>query len=355
MLPEAEGEGLLPLNVVAALVKNLEPLGFGLSERLVHACRALSEEQLTDLYLELLIELTRKVGAHRRHRPMYPNFPAEVMEMSECELYLNALFHYWTDGQYLPEREVRARYPLLDNPALRMIDLGTREEFEGLFRQIAGANAALSEQDQEDLAWFVRAYGDEIGPLLPDAVPQKENTAFLAGLLIAHTQSAIPFVGRFVRTATDVLRLAVALSGGDVSLAQSTRFRTFSRAERRLLLALLEEQDHAVEDMLRWKERWLRLGEKLHPGENAKRYPRAHAAFQQLRNEKVATFYSGVEQALAAQDVRGAVERLGKRPGDLARRLDHLLRLDERWQDAVLAPFAEVAGRVSTPVLLQVR
>lgn len=55
------------------------------------------------------------------------------------------------------------------------------------------------------------------------------------------------------KTATDVLRLAVALSEGDVSLASSVRFKKFNRAERRFLLGLLEQCGNITEDMLRYK------------------------------------------------------------------------------------------------------
>ncbi|MCW3062153.1 MAG: hypothetical protein JWQ02_3974, partial [Capsulimonas sp.] len=40
------GDGLLPSNYIAAMSKNLESLGYGLSERLIDALRALSLDQL---------------------------------------------------------------------------------------------------------------------------------------------------------------------------------------------------------------------------------------------------------------------------------------------------------------------
>ncbi|MCW3098403.1 MAG: cytoplasmic protein [Chthonomonadaceae bacterium] len=355
-LPPADGRDRVPRNYIASMLKNLEALGFTFSEPLIEACQALSLEQLTTLYLNLVFALQEAKGAHQLHQPMYPNFPAQVMAMSDCELYLNALLHYLTDGRLFPVTERKERFPLLDTVDLQILDLGTPEEFERLFGQIAASNTSLSEQDKEDLTWFVQAYGSEIAPLLPDAIPQKENMAFVAGLLMAHTDRAQEFVARFCRTATDVLRLAVAMSGGDVSLATSTRFRSYKRAERDLLLCLLDRHPNVVEDMLRWKGRWIRLGERLHPTEYGKKYPQAAEAFRVLRNDvPVETFNSVVEAALAKQQAMEAVERLRTRPGDFARRLDHLLRLDPASADSVADAFGEVTDRVSTPVLLQVR
>jgi len=355
-LPLSDGRDSLPRNYIASMLKNLEALGFTFSAALIEACRALSLAQLTALYQELLVALEKAKGAHQLHKPMYPNFPAQVMEMHACELYINAIFHYLTSGRYLPVTERKARLPLLDTVELNVIDLGTQEEFQGLFGQIAAANTSLSEQDKEDLTWFVQTYGDEIAALLPDAIPQKENMAFVAGLLIAHTDRAQEFIRTFCRTATDVLRLAVAMSGGDVSLAKATRFRSYKRAERDLLLGLLNGYPNVVEDMLRWKGRWIRLGERLHPREYGKKYPQAAEAFRILRNDvPVETFNSRIEAALTQKQAAEAVEKLRIRPGDFARRLDHLLRLDTDAAEAVVEAFGEVAEKVSTPVLLQVR
>jgi hypothetical protein len=152
-----------------------------------------------------------------------------------------------------------------------------------------------------------------------------------------------------------VLRVAVALSDGDVSLAKPARFRSFSRPERRLLLGLLDRCPAPVEDMLRWRARWVRLGERLHPGEYERTYAGAAEAFDILRRDRpFETVNSAVENALERRDVDGAMRRLLSRPGVLARRLDHLLRLDAEAQTSVIDQFAVAAPSVSTPVLLQV-
>jgi hypothetical protein len=320
------------------------------------ACRALSLEQLTNLYQELTADLKKLKGAHRDFQPMYPNFPKQVMEMSRVELYVNAIVHYWTDGKLFPASEVKERFPLLDNTDLKPIDLGTEADFASLFGQLVSSNTSLSEQDKEDVTWLVATYRNDIGALLPETIPQKENMAFVAGLLIAYTDDAASFLQTFCKTATDVLRLATGLSGGDVSLATNTKFRTFSRPERKVFLGLLERIPQATEDMLRHKGRWIRLGEKLHVGEFGERYPDTAKAFDVLRNDLPFTTFNGhVEKALAAKDVSAALAKLTTQAGDFARRLDHLLRMNDGEQSAVIAAFGDVAQKVSTPVLLQVR
>jgi len=349
---QAASRSLLPLEYVASVSRNFEALGYLPSPALLEALRALSLEALTGFYHEIFAIARAAKGAHRVHRPLYPNFPAQVMEASLVELYLNAILHYWSDGTWRPSYELKERLPLLDPVALIRLDLGSRGDFEALFGQLVGANTSLSAQDREDLDWFVATYRDDIGRLIPARIPQKETRAYVAAALAAHTNVAEAFISAFCTTATDVLRLAVALSGGDVSLSAASRFG-LRRSQRRLLLALLERIESPDEDMARHAGAWKRLAYELHAGEFAARYPRAFAAISLIRADApIATVSGALERALEAHDVPGALAALSGRPGDLARRLDHLLRTKGGHAEAVLAAFAACADRVSTPVLL---
>jgi hypothetical protein len=172
--------------------------------------------------------------------------------------------------------------------------------------------------------------------------------------LLRNAPEAAPVLDAHVKTATDVLRLAVALSAGDVSLATACKFGKFRRAERGLLLGWIERAENRTEDMLRWKPRWIRLGERLHPGEYAARFPKTAAAFDVLRNDReFRTFNGKVETALVKRDTDAVLELLDARPGELARRLDHLVRTSEKGA-TVVERFSARAEKVSTLVLLQV-
>lgn len=346
-----EGADRIPVSHVAAIQKNIECLGFVLSGPLLDRLQTLSLEKLASFYRTLVKDLRELVGAHREFRPMYPNFPEQVMEMSEARLYLNALVHYLTNR--LPGYEKKDRPALRDQTELRVIELGTREDFEAIFPRLASSKTSLSEQDKKDLAWFVAQYRDDIARLLPVGIPLKENVATLGAQLIRHTSLADFVLTDKLKTTTDVLRLAVALSDGDVSLAEPTKFTGFKRRERKWLLARLEQCGDPTEDMLRWPEPWKRLGERLHPGDYATRFPKSYAAFEVVRNDKpFATFNTKIERSLLSHDVTTILDLVRARPGDLTRRLDHLLRLGDN-APLIVEAFRAVADRVSTPVLLQ--
>src|SRR4051794_28746986 len=86
-----DGAGATPINLIATAAKNVESLGYVLSEGLVEKLTRLNPVQVDAFYQRLVKDLRALVGARRPFHPMYPNFPKQVMEMTEAELYFNAL------------------------------------------------------------------------------------------------------------------------------------------------------------------------------------------------------------------------------------------------------------------------
>lgn len=349
--------------IVATIGKNFESLGYNFSPKLFRALAKLSEAQLTDFYTTTLPVLKQMRGAHRQFRPMYPNFPQQVIDASAFELYWNAMCHYWsfwmkdlglTDETWLPTYEKTERMPLTEPVKLDTIDLGTPEDFESIFTTLVSAKSSISESDKAIVEWFVQTYRDRVNPILPETITMKEQIAFVAGLLLKYAPTSAFLMAKYVKTPTDVLRVAVALAGGDVSLAETVKFKKFSRPVRRFLLTLLEScKTNLAEEMARYDSRWQRLGEVIHPGEYAKQFPRSFSAFKAIRSGTAQTFNGKVEAALKEDEVSEAVELLVTRPGDFARRLDHILRMDSLLRANVVRKFMKVADKVSTNVLLQ--
>lgn len=349
-----QGSRRLSEPYLATAMKNIEYLGFTFSHRLMDTVRTLSAQQFEAFYHQLVADLKALVGAHVEYKPMYPDFPMQVMQEQDAELYLNAIYHYLTLD--LPEYETAERVPLLDEANLKVIDLGSKVEFNTMIRRLIEAKVSISKTDREDIDAAIEcADPAELEEILPSEIPFKENAGFVVGSLLKHDKANMKLIGRYFKTATDVLRLAVAWSEGDVSLAEAARFRKFKRSERRLLLGLLEQCNSITEDMLRYKQRWIRLGEILHPSEYKHQFMRCKEAFDILRNNKPFTTFNGrLELAFQYHNVWTLIDLLMQRPGEFARRLDQLLRLTE-YTEYVMLAFGEVANQVSTPVLLQVK
>ena len=344
---------------ITTIMKNIEELGYTFSREVFDVLRTYSVNELTEFYLELKAALMKLKGANVVYMPMYADFPKGVMDAHFSELYINAMVHYWSDGILYPKnhrKRVNDRLPLFDETKVKVLQLGSEADVRQIFDNICTSRTSISRTDREDIAYLFETENMK----LPDDIPRKENAAYISALYLQKKPLAnVSELRKYVKTATDVLRLVTAMSDGDVSLAENTRYRSFSRRQRRMIMELLSGCPNIEEDMLRYKERWIRIGERIHPSEfDCSRYTlaydRAINAFDKLRNNrKIETFAGKIEFDLAYGEYESALAELVKRPGELARRLDQLLR--ETYKEPVIRSFASVAEKVSTPVLLQVR
>lgn len=354
-LPAAEGTAASPATVTAA-VANLWSLGYVPSADLVRNWLAAEQAPVQDLLVQVLRVCTEAVGAHRPMEPFYPNFPKQVARAGEIDLFVNALLHYTGDlfgVRIVPVYEKKARKALTDAPVERPLRLADDQSVAKAVASLLGQNAGMAAQDVEAVAGWVETDPDLVLTSLPERFTNRENLAHVTAALLRGGQDAEFLLGQFV-SATDVLRLAAGLSGGDVSLATKTRFASFTRPQRRALMVAFEACADLV--MTGRSEEFKRLGERLHPGTEAARFPRTAAAFAGLRaGKRPETVLTRVERAQAAGDVVTAARELATaRPGELARRLDVLLRQDPSKAVTVLGDFEEVADKVSTNVLLTV-
>lgn len=343
--------------IVATMNKNIEVFGYTMSEalfdKLVHM-KVKNREVVYDALVNGLKELT---GADKVYNPMYPNFPESVMEKDDFELYFNAIVHYWSFGTLLPYEEKEERVPLFNTAKVKVLEAGSFDDLNDIFNNLCASKTSLSKSDVNDMIFILNS----AKVTLPDEMQFKENAACVCRLLVdtgVDTDGSL--CKKYVKTATDVLRLVTAMSDGDVSLAENTKFRNLKRSERRIIMNLLADCGNAAEDMNRYAGRWIRVGEKLHPGEFAKNehYTKVVQAFGVIRNDgKIQSFAGKVDAAVASGDVNAVVSLLKKRPGEFARRIDFLLRTFDKDADkkAVIMGFASVAKDVSSTVLLQVR
>lgn len=352
-----KGKDSLADEYVFNRIKDFEKLGYIFSKELIDITKTLSAERLTTFCKQLKADLKGNLGADAEFNPMYPNFPEQVDEASEEELYVNAGWHYlgdWISRRILPKYEKKDRADLEDKINLKIIGLGSKDDFNSIFTRLLSSKTSISKTDKLDIEWFVKNYNTKIFDLTPAEIPSKEIAAYFIGCLLKNNLESETIFDKYVKTATDVLRIASAISEGDISLAQNTRFKSISKRNRKKLLSSLENISNITEDMLRYKNRWKRLGEKLHPFEYKNRFPKCFEAFDIIRNDKpFETFNGKVEKAILNSDIVASTRLLKSRPGEFARRLDKLIRLSA-IPSTVISEFSQIASKVSSPVLLQV-
>lgn len=333
-------------NRILAMSFNAELMrhGFILSREATAAVQSLTVDQIVELHKAVLPEVSRLTGADVDYVPFYPNFPEQVMNASLCELFLNAILHYWTHGRWSPTYDKLPREIGFENVNFK--ELGIVSEIESVFEQILSSNDSISDTDREIVSWFMDNHKDS--ELKYPTMSFKENMCFVAGLLLEKGRdiSSVP------KTATDVLRIATALSSGDISLASNTKFKSLPRTQRRMLVSALENVANK-DDLSRHRNKWVRLFHSLHINELTNSVSLTQMVKSIRSGQRVVTFNSNVEAALASRDVDAAVDLLKTRPGDFARRISHILGMKVGNRLKVVEEFLQVADQVSTRVLLQ--
>ncbi|EJR07452.1 hypothetical protein II5_01806 [Bacillus cereus MSX-A1] len=196
-------ENKLPNIYLATVLKNLESLGFTFSEPLIEELQTLSVDTFTSFYKELVKHLKEMVGAHIQFAPMYPNFPQQMMDLSDADLYINAIIHYVT--LRLPVSKVEERLPLLDSVDLKVINLGSEEDFNQMISQLISANSSISSTDKTDVEWAI-THTEDVSCFLPNVIPHKENMSFIIGVLLINRKIEAALLNRDIMTAKNLLK-----------------------------------------------------------------------------------------------------------------------------------------------------
>ncbi|MER6125827.1 TerD family protein [Streptomyces sp. NPDC001795] len=358
----------------------LMSVGFKLSAGLLEHLSGLSEATVVDTAARTLPTIREMVGDHVRHNVYFIDFPANVPDT--FDFWMQCIAEALADDASRVRTVAQLQTGVLDlltlpsygnyrhsytemlaahdeliaavGDRMTVLHLGSDldDEVTALYLALAGSTTPLGEDDLRDLR--VLAEHRVNGPQ-PEAIPIRENRALINQARLNAGADLL------LDTVTDVLRLACALSEGDVTLQEPTRFRALSRPVRRALLAGLDAvvavAPAKLADVHAHREAWKRLGERLHPHEYP-RWPHAAEVFAIARGEKKAqSFESRVEELLGLSDVTAAAELLKSAPGKLFRSLDRLLRtaLTQDERDAVVAAAEQVAPKVSGRVVLSVR
>lgn len=337
-----------------ALQAEIMRLGFIMDDTLVAHVSKLSDRQIEALYGEVVAILSNLVGDDVDYVPMYPNFPQQVLDASDVELFVNAILHYWTFGTWRPDYEKETRLPAFEATKFKTLSLGTADDVLGVFTSILGTNASVSEYDQSVMKFVMDNYSEnELVMALPEQIPFKEQLCAFVGDCLERDFTVLGV--NALKTATDVLRVVTSMSGGDISLAENTKFKSMKRKLRRAFVMRLNDVINE-DDIARHRTKWVALAHSLHVGEYAKAAPKAFRILSMARDgsHKFRSFDSGVEAAIEAKNLDEIIRLLKTRPGNFARRLDHVMRLFTKTQATTVAKaFVDVADKVDTRVLLQ--
>lgn len=331
---------------VMTFIHNMASLGYMISNDLYQGFISMDNDAFFSLSKEAFDVLKYERGANVAYNLMYPNFPDQVMNASEAELFQNALLHYLSGGHWSPEFAETPRGKAFETIDFSVVDRVTVDDYYGVLTGILQSNESLSETDKTIMQWMI---DHEPSAPIPDVIPYKENAAVVASYLLSKNKP----LDSVIKNPTDVLRLITHLSGGDVSLSEKTTYKSLPKSTRRVLVKELERVWNDA-DIKRHQQKWILVFHNLHIGQFSKTLFDKASKFR--NNEPVRTVYSDVEHLIAAKKTLKAADVLKTRPGDFARRLDAVMRSTKvaATQTKVINKFNEVVPAVSTRVLTQV-
>jgi hypothetical protein len=343
-------------------------LGFKADRGLLTHLRGLNPTQAKGVCLSILRGVQRVVGGHVAHNTYFRDFPKNIPNTLEfwvscltrqlaayaepSKLDLLSLPGYGSYAHTYQEM-VEAHEALIPSlkAKFKLLTLGGTldEEAIRLFRLLAESPVPLNEGDLEILTTLSNL-PQVLGSGLPSS-PVRENRAVVNA---ARVRAGLPFA---TDTVTDTLRVAVCLSGGDVTLDKPTKFKSFPRKLRRLLCqglySLLVTSPEKVSDVSRYQEMWKRLGEKLHPYEFG--LTQVNELFDLARGDKTQKSLQGrIEEAFLAKNWPLVMSLATKAPGVLFRSVDRAL-VAGCPPATLLGALEETVGKVSCRVLLSLR
>lgn len=342
-MPEASGSKTkLDVSILGTLFNNLSYYGYVLSKEATAQLIKLTDNQAKEWWASVEPFIKEVTGASKRmdRFVVYKNFPRECLEMSQCEYWVKQILMYiGCPNEYFTETE-EARDKIFEKVTLKVLQPAKADSLQTIYRGLLQNPARWTEEQYSWVRYFVvhQKY-----PLDVKLVPFKENLVKILAEVIQNNLDVV------MSSATDVLRLAVALSDGDVTFKTNTKFRNFPRSQRRFLLKQLEGCGNLEEDVARDRERWKKLFKALHPGDYD--FENVSRVYNKLYKDKVKTFNSRVEEAILLEDT-AALKMLQGRPGDFVRRLHKMI--DVYGVGAVKA-FIEVLPKLKTIQLLKIQ
>lgn len=348
---------------IIAFTLNMQSLGFMPSETLLDKLSTLSYDEFIYESEEIYAALVKLNGSRTNMVPMYPDFPEIMMSLSDEQLFIDAIMHYFTMGTWEARFQEKIRISTESLLKLKIIELGSEEDLISYIPMLINSSVSMSESQKENLKFLLSKYHNEITFDMFN-MKNKENIAYTIDTLYnftGHKILAYLIAEEHVTTSTDVLRIAIAFCKGDYTLSSNEHsLKSLKRADRRFILELLdkvcETNKQVIEDAAKYQGLWVIMGKILHPGDYSRKYPKAYEFFNTMRNDKARSWYSKIEKAYADKNLKALIELLSKRPGEFARRLERTIRyaIDNNENPVdVIGAFSLVADKVDTTILLQ--
>ena len=267
----------LSMAELATLIKKFEGYGYIFSKELAIAISKEERNIIIDK-LKAVIEVIEDFKSDKNYTVFYKNFPDEVIDMSETELYINQILHYWFG--YLPsnnENIIKGEVEPSKLVKARELNLVDDEMIEKLFVDLLSSNVTLSEQYLDDVCVLTNNKSIKELEKYMEYIQMKETLTTVSNYIL---QKEGVLVGDF-KTATDILRLIAKISGAELN-NKHIHFAYFSRTVLSQLMNKLENLKNIMPDIKRYSKPWHSFFKLYAKKINFNKYPKVRNAVDML-------------------------------------------------------------------------
>lgn len=306
------------IRLVFTLIKELEiNKNILLTDRLIHNMIKLTKEQI-----HIIIDtLYNKQVGHFLYKN-YTSLPDDILFKQILEYYvsynldINSASFFYDFFNKEATDNLKNDSNIIDNK-FRIIDFKDEVQYKEEIKDTLIMPVVWGKTQKEFLT-----FANELNVLVPCLVDidfkVKENLFFILTLV-----KDISTLNLF-KTANDILRYCYFVN----STEEEFKFK-FKTSEKRIIMSALNELDldSAINDMKPKKRTWLSIGQNIHPGSTKyKKFSTTQQIFDILRNKKYVTFNTKLQYLINNNDMLALTELLTKKPGELLRRLDLIIR-----------------------------
>lgn len=314
---------------LSTVFSNMVHYGWTPSKEVVEQLQTYSAQDLEAFWLavELAFKEVTATDRDMESAVVYKNFPKEVLDKSEAEYWFcQILMYVGFSPDYFADDKVE-RPALKEQKNLKVLHLAKEDTLNAIKKELVQSKNRWNDQQKDFATQLVTDNAQETINLSDFGF--KENGIVIIKQAI---ESGLNFT---IKDATDVMRLAAAMSDADVSLRTKVKFKKFTRKERKALLSLLNKANNLADDVAMRQQDWKKFIFQLHPKDY--NFPKVTAVYGSLCNGELKSFNAKVENKVLTKDA-SVFDMLSNRQGDLMRRFHKLYEVfGEKAVEAIVA------------------
>lgn len=338
--------------LAATALKNLENMGFTIGKRGYELLSTATSEDIQNWYYDTEEKLKEITGGNHRYKPFYPNFPEQVMNLSELDRFIDQISHYifgYKPEEVNKKENVRSLEPF-KLKVLEVFEESKEEEAmnlaEEIFKNTINTKMTL---DPATLRDAVNAYMS-IDDNWMDKTSNMTNRNLISYLYVKAINEGFDTHNMPKLVANDYIKIAKLYNLLKEYESSASSFKNFSFDEvenekikslpnkmRRFIAEGLNKVRNLEEDVARDKSGFKALFRGIHIGEYKKLNNVNEVARKLRAGEPLETFYSKMEKFLRESRAFEATNLLEKRPGEFIKKFSRLYASIESIQDKKLA------------------